>query len=349
MSCIICGKDEQVNDQGFCATCAAKLAGLSDSSSILRKMSEDLKRAESRAPSPQPEETASETTDSSILLRFGQTKECTLVYPFSVAIDPNQQILVLDQPAREEYRITIYDPEGQYAGEFLRCRKGEGPTELKYPKGIAIDQHGNLYVPDAGNHRIQRFDARGQCLGSVGRLGQAPGEFDSPCDIEIDEAGCLFVADTYNDRIQKLTPKGVPLLTIGDDANLNGPLGVTVDEKGRIYVADTNHHRVTIYDDQGRQVRVFGREGTGPGEMTFPSDVRVGQDGTIYIADQDNLRIQRFSPEGVARAEFSLSAIMKTGRTPEGDVAVDDDGYLFICDKYANSVVKAELHESNPS
>jgi tripartite motif-containing protein 71 len=348
MSCIICGKEEHVNEQGFCAVCAEKLTALSDSSSVLRRLSQSPPAAGSPAPGTPPTaqaRAADEPRNSSILLRFGQTPECALVYPFSVALDSQQRILVLDQPARDEYRITLHDSEGNFQGVFLRCRKGEGREELKYPKGIALDGHGAVYVPDAGNHRVQRFDARGVCVGPLGRLGQGPGEFDSPCDVDIDEAGCLLVADTYNDRVQKLTPQGLLLLEIGAEADLSGPLGVTADGAGNIYVADTNHHRVTAYSRQGQPLLRLGGEGTGPGKMSFPSDVRVGQDGAIYVADCDNLRIQKFDRQGAFVSEFSLRTIMEAGRTPEGDVAVDEEGCLFLCDKYANVVVKAKLYK----
>jgi tripartite motif-containing protein 71 len=29
--------------------------------------------------------------------------------------------------------------------------------EFSYPYGVAADAHGNVYVADTGNHRIQKF------------------------------------------------------------------------------------------------------------------------------------------------------------------------------------------------
>jgi len=349
MACIICGKEEDVNEKGFCCTCAEKLEAFSDSSSVLHRLSQQARQtsADMAAPNEQTtdEPAARDGKTSQVLFQFGQSEECSLRYPFSVALGPAGQIMVLDQPEREQYRVTIYDPEGHYQGVFVRCARGEGPDQLKYPKGIAVDLHGNLYVPDAGNHRIQRFDAKGTCLGPIGSSGEGPGEFSFPCDVEIDDIGSLYVADTYNDRIQKLTAKGISLLQIGDEqGELDGPLGVTVDRQGCIYIADTNHHRVVKYDADGQLHLTFGKEGMDCGEMTLPSDVRVSEDGTIYVADQDNMRIQKFHSEGRFLAQFALEAITGGDKTPEGDIAVDDDGHLIVCDKYANKVIKAELY-----
>ncbi len=350
MACIMCGSEDQANKQGFCSVCVEKFSGPSDGSSLLRKLSENLKQVETgdltSGIETKESQDASGAEPSSVLFRFGQDERCHLRYPFSVAIEPNGHVLVLDQPKRDEYRITIFNPEGNYEGLFVCCARGDGFNELRHPKGIAIDNQGGLYVPDAGNHRIQRFSADGKCLGPIGRQGKGPGEFEFPCDVEIDVAGCLYIADTYNDRIQKLTVKGASLLEIGgEQADLDGPLGVTVDELGNIYVTDTNHHRVVKYDSQGNQLLALGSEGMGKGEMILPSDIRVDEQGMMYVADKDNVRIQKFSPEGAFLAEFSLNAIMEGSQTPEGDIAVDDDGCLVLCDKYANVVVKAKLCE----
>lgn len=349
MPCIICGTEEDVNEKGLCRACAEKLQECSDSSSVLHRLSQQAQHTSAGTGAPDGQTTnesaARDGKTSQVLFQFGQSQECSLRYPFSVALAAAGQIMVLDQPERQQYRVTVYDPEGHYQGVFVRCARGEGPDQLKYPKGIALDLHGNLYVPDAGNNRIQRFDAKGACLGPIGESGEGPGEFSFPCDVEIDDVGSLYVADTYNDRIQKLTAKGILLLQIGDEqGELDGPLGVTVDNQGNTYVADTNHHRVVKYDSEGQRALTLGKEGTDCGEMTLPSDVRVSEDGTIYVADQDNMRIQKFHPEGRFLAQFALESITGGGKTPEGDIAVDDDGHLIVCDKYANRVIKAELY-----
>ncbi|CAF2137295.1 unnamed protein product, partial [Rotaria magnacalcarata] len=34
---------------------------------------------------------------------------------------------------------------------------GAGANQFYYPIGFSFDRHGNLYVVDAGNYRVQRF------------------------------------------------------------------------------------------------------------------------------------------------------------------------------------------------
>ncbi|CAF1117600.1 unnamed protein product, partial [Rotaria magnacalcarata] len=36
-------------------------------------------------------------------------------------------------------------------------RQGAGANQFNYPFGLSFDRHGNLYVADINNNRVQRF------------------------------------------------------------------------------------------------------------------------------------------------------------------------------------------------
>lgn len=63
-------------------------------------------------------------------------------------------------------------------------------------KDIAVDSKGNIYVLDARNFRIQKFDRIGKYLQTIGRQGQGPGEFQRPARTLLDDqTGNLYVRD----------------------------------------------------------------------------------------------------------------------------------------------------------
>ncbi|MBS1249683.1 MAG: Serine/threonine-protein kinase PknD [Chloroflexi bacterium] len=69
----------------------------------------------------------------------------------------SEDVIYVSDP--EGYRILAFSPEGEflhYWGTF-----GEGPTNLNRPTGLAIDAEGNVWVADAGNNRVVRFDMSG--------------------------------------------------------------------------------------------------------------------------------------------------------------------------------------------
>jgi DNA-binding beta-propeller fold protein YncE len=81
--------------------------------------------------------------------------------------------------------------------------------QFSSPNGISVDPAGNVYVVDAGNYRIQKFDSKGIFITKWGTSGTADGQFSSPNGISVDPAGNVYVVDAGNYRIQKFDSKGI--------------------------------------------------------------------------------------------------------------------------------------------
>lgn len=85
-------------------------------------------------------------------------------------------------------------------------------------KSGRIGPDGRFYVLDAGNSRIQVFDATGDYLTQWGTRGSKEGEFDFGVvgntdifrslagSIAVDDEGLIYVADVFNNRIQQFAP-----------------------------------------------------------------------------------------------------------------------------------------------
>ena len=98
---------------------------------------------------------------------------------------------------------------------------GTTATTLNYPHGVAVDSSGNVWVGDAGNHRILEYKASTIA-------GYTP--------------GTALTADLVLGQPKFITG------TFGTTATtLNGPWGVTVDSSGNVWVGDySNKPRVGI-------------------------------------------------------------------------------------------------------
>lgn len=53
-------------------------------------------------------------------------------------------------------RIQQFTDQGKYLGGF--GSEGTKPGQFQAPHGLAIDSHGSLYIVDAFNHRVQKFE-----------------------------------------------------------------------------------------------------------------------------------------------------------------------------------------------
>jgi len=84
----------------------------------------------------------------------------TLGYPESLAVSDDGYVYVLSKFFGP--RVTKFAPNGWYVKEWGRA--GSGPGEFNAPEAICTDKHGNIYVADTGNDRVQKFDANGAFL-----------------------------------------------------------------------------------------------------------------------------------------------------------------------------------------
>ena len=79
---------------------------------------------------------------------------------------------------------------------------------FEFPKGIAVDASGYLYIADDGNCRVQKFDTNGNFISEWGRKGSDKAEFKFPKGIAVDASGFVYVTDDENHRVQKFDTNG---------------------------------------------------------------------------------------------------------------------------------------------
>jgi DNA-binding beta-propeller fold protein YncE len=181
-------------------------------------------------------------------------------------------------------------------------RPGDGPGQLIWPAGLALDRQENVYVTDEWLNRVSIFDKDGNFLRDWGTAGSDDGEFNGPSGIAIDPQDVLYIVDSRNHRVQKLTKEGRFLSTWGSlgsgKGQLNAPWGITLDQPGNVYVADHKNHRVQKFTPDGQFLMQFGSYGTGKRQLNHPSDVAVDPEGDVYVCDWANHRVQVFDPDG---------------------------------------------------
>jgi DNA-binding beta-propeller fold protein YncE len=199
--------------------------------------------------------------------------------------------------------FLMYPPasEGQEEYVFVRSWPSDG-TGLGYPKGVAVDGSGNVYVADTFNYRVQKFTSEGVFLTKWGRLGSDERNLDSPGSIAVDGSGNVYVTDTNNDRIQKFSSRGSFLTNWGtegsDDGQFDYPCGIAVYGSGNVCVVDTLNNRIQKFTSDGLFITKRGMHGVGGMGLSYPYGIAVSNSGVVYVADTGNQCIKVYRPVG---------------------------------------------------
>src|SRR5476651_1960369 len=144
-----------------------------------------------------------------------------------------------------------------------------GAAQFNTPKGVAVDNAGNVYVADTYNYTIRKISAAGVVSTIAGFAGH-PGTNDGtggnarfgfpdagPENLAVDRWTNVFVTDFRT--IRKITPVGTnwAVTTIAGSATNSGsadgtngnalfnfPRGITVDTNGILYVVDNGNNTI---------------------------------------------------------------------------------------------------------
>jgi len=183
-------------------------------------------------------------------------------FPKGIALDASGNIYVADEINHRVRKVTPTGTVSTLAGSTSGFADGDGTAaQFSSPRGVAVDDSGNVYVADAGNHRIRKITPTGTVstlAGSTSGIAEGTGtaaKFNAPAGVAVDASGNVYVADDENERIRKITSSGVVSTLAGGflsgfvdgdatDAQFRSPTGVALDASGIIYVADRHNHSI---------------------------------------------------------------------------------------------------------
>ncbi|MGW1283303.1 NHL domain-containing protein [Streptomyces sp. NPDC002586] len=304
--------------------------------------------------------------------------------PYGIAVDSTGTVYFSDFNNHRVRKITTDGKISTVAGTGVAGFSGDnGPAvsaQLNYPREVAVDSAGAVYIVDANNHRVRKITADGR-ISTVAGTGAAGFSGDGgpataaplnlPLGVAVDSTGVLYVVEYSNHRVRKITTDGKISTVAGTgsagfrgdggpavSAQLNGPHEVAVDGAGDLYISDLGNHRVRKITADGRISTVAGTGAAGfsgdggpaaSAQLNSPVGVVVDSTGTVYIADLGNHRVRKITADG------RISTVAGTGAAGfSGDggpaasaqlnypygLAVDCVDTLYIADHANNRVRK---------
>jgi len=200
-------------------------------------------------------------------------------------------------------------------------------------------------VPGSHSHFILVLNRNGEVIEDWSQWNDL---FGMPHGIKVnpyDKDRHVWVINRDAHQIHKFTRDGKRIaLTLGernvrgtDATHFNRPADIAFMPDGTFFIADGyDNHRVVKFDANGRFVKDWGTEGSGPGQFRVPHGVTVDAQRRVYVADRDNRRIQIFDENGRYLDEWpdirGIVAVMATA-----------DQHIWAMGGTTNRVLKYDL------
>ncbi len=253
----------------------------------------------------------------------GVANALKLNQPYSIIADMPGNVYIADYANNKVRKVGINGIMRTIAGTGVAGYSGDGfaatAARLDRPQGIAIDQHGNVYVSEAGNHTVRKITPGGIITtlagtGVQGYSGDAgngnAAQLYGPAGLTVDVYDNVYIADYFNNVVRRVNSAGVITTFAGNhtqgnsgdgglatNASMYFPSGVAIYGHGDVYISDQGNNNIRKVDEMGIITHVAGTSTNGyngdngpavSAQLSSPKGLSVDGVGRVYIADHDN-------------------------------------------------------------
>ncbi|HKP85832.1 MAG TPA: phage tail protein, partial [Blastocatellia bacterium] len=142
------------------------------------------------------------------------------------------------------------------------------------PTALAADDHGNVYVVDYGNNRVQKFNRAGEVVPSFWQTMKQAGAVARPCDVAV-----------YSDQ-----------------------------QTTRVFVVDEASHKVFVFDADGRPARDRWDRHVSFGSKSLKKPLGIAAGGdVVYVGDNELRRVLTFKRRERGGYEYAGAAVNYKG------------------------------------
>jgi len=233
--------------------------------------------------------------------------------------------------------------------------------EFDWPRDIAFDKKGNIFVANENNDTVSILNPDGKSLnkkyGDKGIISPNTGDLNplllyNPVAVAFDNEENILIlcnefdnmANRHRQSIVALNPDGKSLnrsfgqggVITNDIVDFGLPYGLAIDSDGNIFVTDARHNRINVLYPDGKGLNPhFGEDGIIRGlDISGPYGITLDQDRNIFVTNNGPDQVIVLKPDGKSRNEkFGEDGIIAQDvgqfRWPFG-VAIDNDRNIIV-------------------
>jgi len=306
----------------------------------------------------------------------GPAAQAQLSTPEALALDNTGHLYIADSYNARVRMVDLHTGViTTVAGNGQDGASGDGGpaahAELSFPKGLALDNAGHLYIADSYNSRVRVVNLHTGVITAVvgnGKQGDSGdggpathAQLNEPDSLALDHAGHLYIADSKNERVRVVDlHTGLITTFVGNglsggrgdggpttQAELDRPDGLALDNAGHLYIADSRNNRVRVVNLHTGVITAVAGNGhsgaNGDGEpatqaqLNDPAGLALDNAGHLYIADYNDHSVHMVNLHtGLITNQAQLGG-------QEG-LVLDNGGHLYVSDSNDHRVSVMNLH-----
>ena len=265
----------------------------------------------------------------------GSATSATVNSPHGIVIDSSGNVYISDDDNNRIRKITASTGIiTTYVGTGTASYSGDGglatSATLHGQNGLGIDNLGNIYIADQGNHCVRKVTVQSSIITTIAGTGSSgyngdgidatSATMDYPVGVALDSSANFYISDGFNNRIRKVFSSTGIIFTVagtgvagysGDggqatSAAIKLPVGINLDNSGNFYFGDDNGYNVIrkvtvatgiISTVAGTGSATGGYNGDNiaatSATLYVPHDVVIDFFGNLYISDRNNNRVRK--------------------------------------------------------
>lgn len=194
------------------------------------------------------------------------------------------------------------------------------------PFDVTVDNKGNIFFPDALNHRVRRVDTLTGLITTIAGTGVSgfsgdgslaiTAKLNFPSKVIVDNNGNVFISDSGNNRVRKIDTNNVITTVAGNGNGSNtpennvpatstpviNPRGLALDSKGNLFIVSGNlvskvdflTQIITTIAGSADSLGFVGDGGlASQALLSSPSQILIDKQNNLIVSDSGNGRVRK--------------------------------------------------------
>ena len=209
-----------------------------------------------------------------------------------------------------------------FDGNFLR----EIALEAD-PSSVSFTESGDLLNNvDRDDNKLTLYTEGGQFIRYF-----SDEHVKAPWYISVGSVDRIIICDIDDKTIKVLSPDGKNLLQSFRAPGCDVIPWCVAYQQEKFFVSYSEADRVMVFNNAGEYLYDIGTEGSGDGQLQFPTGLAIDKFNRLIVCDAENMRVQLFTLDGKYVAKVAGSFFDQNSHIT--GCAVSNTGHLFVMDK----------------